>query len=192
MKQISQLLLIWKTTSRCAIRWGIFAKPGTNHNSSMTWPDLTISAQLFHSNRGWCCLVLFCYGIIFHSKTSLWFLFLKYKNLIVSFQSKGYRHQWNHHRSTNTTSATITASSLRYCNSTFSPAFNISKLWICLAFSLGICLMLPIPPSVGEILVGKQVYSFVSSYFSFKQNIICPFKGDNSNSSSMEATSILG
>ena len=39
-----------------------------------------------------------------------------------------------------------------------------------------------IPPSVGEIPPGRQVYSFESSFFSFKQNIICPFKGDNSNS----------
>lgn len=42
--------------------------------------------------------------------------------------------------------------------------------------------MLPIPPSVGETPSGKQVCSFVSSYFSFKQNIICPSKGGNSNS----------
>ena len=36
--------------------------------------------------------------------------------------------------------------------------------------------------SVDETQLGKQVCSFVSSYYSFKQNIICPFKGDNSNS----------
>jgi restriction system protein len=37
--------------------------------------------------------------------------------------------------------------------------------------------MLPIPPSVGETQAGRQVCSFVSPYFSFKQNILCPFKG---------------
>lgn len=39
--------------------------------------------------------------------------------------------------------------------------------------------MQPIPSSVGETLPGRQVYSFVSSRFSFKQNIMCPFKGDS-------------
>lgn len=41
--------------------------------------------------------------------------------------------------------------------------------------------MLPIPPSVGETPPGRLACSFVSSYFSFKQNLMCPFKGDNSS-----------
>jgi len=39
--------------------------------------------------------------------------------------------------------------------------------------------MLPITPSVGKTQAGKQAYSFVSSYFSFKQNLMCPLKGGN-------------
>ena len=42
--------------------------------------------------------------------------------------------------------------------------------------------MQPVLLSVGETQVGKQVCSFVSFYFSFKQNIMCSFKGGNSNS----------
>lgn len=40
--------------------------------------------------------------------------------------------------------------------------------------ALDFYLMLPTPLSVGETQAGMQAYSFVSSYFSFKQNIICP------------------
>ena len=58
-------------------------------------------------------------------------------------------------------------------------------------FPWGICLMLPIWPSVGEIQVGKQAYSFVSCLFSFKQKIMCPFKGNNFNTGLSHKVSLV-